>query len=229
MRRDQPARQREAAAAGEDDVERRAGGGDRVDRCGDPLHVVVAEVGRVLEIDVGVVRAVEQQLAPAVPSERVWTPSASPTSTSRIPIASTALLTGISGTSTKPVPKVPTSAPAVAHADRRPTTVPLARRSRSCSRAIVGETALRTAALGTSASSVLPSAAMSPPPRAPGPSARTIGTVSSASRPPPSSSRTTSRRRSWRSANQPPRAAPTAMPASAAPMIDVVVSSVSPT
>ena len=35
--------------------------------------------------------------------------------------------TGSSGTSTKPVANVPTSAPAVAHAESRPTTVPLAR------------------------------------------------------------------------------------------------------
>ena len=48
-----------------------------------------------------------------------------PQITSTPPITKTALLTGIRGTSTKPVPKVPIRAPAVPQADSRPTTVPL--------------------------------------------------------------------------------------------------------
>jgi len=159
----------------------------------------------------------------------VYAPSAIPASTSTIATASTEVLTGSSGTSTKPVPKVPTSAPAVAHPESTPIVVPLARRSRSCQRATVGETALSTAATGTSAANVTSSAPAVPPSRADGPSQRTTGTVSRASRPPPINKPTTKRRGLALSATHPPVAAPTAMPSSTAPMIEVVVSSVRPT
>ena len=93
----------------------------------------------------------------------------------------------------------------------------------------MGETALRTAATGTSAANVTSMAPPVPPPRADGPSQRTIGTVSSASSPPPIRRPTTRRRGFVRSATQPPIAAPTEIPSNTAPMIDVVVSSVRPT
>ena len=136
--------------------------------------------------------------------------------------ASTEVLTGSSGTSTKPVPNVPTSAPAVAHADSPPTIVPLVRRSRSCQWATAGDTALRTAATGTSAANVTPMAPPvppppAPPPRADGPSQRTIGTVSSASSPPPIRRPTTRRPGCVRSATRPPIAAPTEIPSRTAP------------
>ncbi len=98
-------------------------------------------------------------------------------------------LTGISGTRTKPVPKVPTRAPAVAQAESRPTMVPLARRSCSC----MCDHRRRDGAedgggRDRGRARVIPRAASSPSPRAPGPSQRITGTVSSVSRPPPTSS-----------------------------------------
>ena len=106
-----------------------------------------------------------------------------------MPIASTESLTGISGTRTKPVPKVPTRSPAVAQAESLPyggAAGPQVVELRRWTTA--GETALRTAAEGTRAARVIPRAASSPSPRAPGPSQRITGTVSSESRPPPTSS-----------------------------------------
>ena len=141
--------------------------------------------------------------APATPANDIsllQVPRAMPTATSTAPITITAVLTGISGTSTKPVPKVPTRAPAVPQAESRPTTVPLRCRLCSCRWAMAGDTALSAAAAGTSATTVIPSAASSPSPRAPGPSQCTAGTVSTVSSPPAINSATTSLRVSVRSA-----------------------------
>ena len=55
---------------------------------------------------------------------RARTAPAIPAASRAPPTANTATSVGTSGTMTKPVPNVPTSAPAVAHADRRPTTAP---------------------------------------------------------------------------------------------------------
>ena len=151
------------------------------------------------------------------------------TASSRPPIANTAALVGMSGTSTNPVPKVPTSAPAVAHADRLPTTRPVCSRSCSRSLATTGLTALSTKAGGNRMVSAMPRAANSSVPRAALPNARTSGTAAMHSRPPAPSSSGSSQRPSKRSAARPPAAAPAAIPASAAPMIAVVVSSVRPT
>ncbi len=147
--------------------------------------------------------------------------TASPVSTSSAPIPITVARTGRSGTSTKPVANVPASAPAVAHALSRPTTVPLAARSPSCSLTTTGVTALRTVAGGSSANSASAIALAVPEPSNASPSARTSGTVSSASSPPPARSSASSGRGGTRSAAWPPAAAPSAMPASTTPMIVV--------
>src|SRR5690349_2683419 len=80
------------------------------------------------------------------PTTRAFVPAASPATTSRPPTASTVALVGNAGTSTKPVTNVPVSAPAVDHADSRPTTDPVLARSSSCSFAVTGVTVLSTAA-----------------------------------------------------------------------------------
>ena len=79
---------------------------------------------------------------------------------------------------------VPASAPAVAHADSRPTTVPLAARSPSCSLTTTGVTALSTVAGGSSANTAIASAPPCPEPSNASPQRRTSGTVASASSPP---------------------------------------------
>ena len=116
--------------------------------------------------------------------------------------------------------KVPVSAPAVAHAESRPTSDPVLPRSRTSSFAAAGVTPLSTAAGGPRlrAASTSASAAAAP---APSPSTATIGTLSIASTPPPASSAPISSDGSTWSASLPPIAAPTAIPPSATPMIAV--------
>ena len=130
---------------------------------------------------------------------------------------------------TKPVANVPTSPPVVAQADSRPTTEPVAPRSRSWAFTTAGVTALSAVAGGSSAVRAITSAAPSPPPRSADPNTRTSGTVAMASAPPAASRTGSSSRGLTRSAARPPSAEPAAMPASTVPMIAVVVSSVSPT
>ena len=127
------------------------------------------------------------------------------------------------------MPKVPTSAPAVAHADRLPTMRPVCSRSRSCSLATTGLTALSTKRRREQDHQRDAAAPAARPCRARrSPNVRASGTAAMQSSPPAASSSGSSQRPSKRSAARPPAAAPAAMPASAAPMIAVVVSSVRP-
>jgi hypothetical protein len=63
-------------------------------------------------------------------------------------MTNTVVLVGPVSMSTKPASKVPTMAPAVPRAERRPTTLPVTARSCSWSLITTGDTALSTAAAG---------------------------------------------------------------------------------
>ena len=122
---------------------------------------------------------------------------------------------------TYPVTKVPTSAPNVEMPLNRPTTPPVRWRSWSCSFTTIGVTALSTSAGKKNAAMASESVVPRPPPPVWSPSARTIGTVNSASKPPTHTVAPSRRRGSIQSASFPPTNAPAAMPASTVPMMEV--------
>jgi hypothetical protein len=128
---------------------------------------------------------------------------------------------GRAATRTKPVTKVPTSAPAVPAAESPPTTDPVSAVEERRSLAAIGLTALRTAVGSTKAASASRTMAGGPPPATAGPSDVTTGTETRASAPPATIVGPSRIRGSTRSASRPPAALPMAMPASTVPMTPV--------
>ncbi len=143
-----------------------------------------------------------------------------PSVTSTAPMMLMIVRVGVVATSTNPVTKVPTSAPAVEMPLSRPTTPPVLARSWSWSFTTMGVTALSTTA-GRKNAENASMTADPPPPSAESPRYRMIGTVENARTPPRAITGPRSRWGSIRSASRPPPHAPTAIPASTVPMIDV--------
>ena len=128
--------------------------------------------------------------------------TAAPVAATTTPVPSRIAPVGNAATSTKPVAKVATIAPAVPIPDSRPTTVPVCRRSCSCSLATIGVTADSSAAGATTATIASSRVAeASPLPRVASPVKRTTGRVSSVSAAATSSSGPSSRPGSVRSAD----------------------------
>ena len=155
------------------------------------------------------------------PARPLPSASATPAATSASPVPTTTLVDGNASTSTKPVRNVPTSAPAVAAAERRPTTPPVSATLRSCSFATIGVTVLSAAAGRKKPAAASGIAAVLPSPRRLSPNACTSGTESRLSSPPSTIAGPISRHGSWRSASAPPAQAPTAMAARTVPMMPV--------
>ncbi len=127
------------------------------------------------------------------PARPLPSASAMPAATSASPVPTTTLVDGNASTSTKPVRKVPTSAPAVAAAERRPTTPPVSATLCSCSFATIGVTVLSTAAGRKKPAAASGIAAVLPSPRRLSPNACTSGTESRLSSPPSTSAGPSSR------------------------------------
>ena len=147
--------------------------------------------------------------------------STTPITTSTAPMMSMIVRVGVVATRTKPVTNVPTRAPAVEMPLSRPTTPPVVDRSWSWSFTTIGVTALRATAGRKNAAKVRVSVDAPPPCADWSPRYRMIGTVRKASTPPNPITGPSRRWGSMRSATLPPPQAPSAMPASTVPMIDV--------
>jgi hypothetical protein len=138
-------------------------------------------------------------------------------------------LVGKTATSRKPVRKVAAMPPRVPMPDSRPTTEPVSARLASCSLTTMGGTADSSAAGITTATAASSSTLPASAPVSTDPAKRTSGRTATTRAPPATSNGAISRRGSVRSASAPPVHAPTAMAASAKPMIAVLVCRVIPT
>ena len=133
-----------------------------------------------------------------------------------------------SATRTNPVANTPTSDPAVARAESRPTTRPVWSRASSCTLTTSGVAALSSADGAKNPSAARKTMADGVGGLTCGPSARMIGTAAIDAAPPRTSAPGSRRRGSARSASHPPIHVPVAMPARTTPMIPVNVSSDTP-